>query len=190
MNRKAEIHGLFAVIIIFVAALGCSNADETAKANKLMDDANDVVEEANKAWQDGLAKIFGMEAMLPNIKNQNDLNAARAVANECISILTKAKQSYSDASDKLGQASKMSTNDKFKEYLDLKSQEMKKRSDAMDAAIGEPQALIQTESVSEYTFKVKAVTDNFKSLQQAADDLAKKADKIQEENRDAIKSQL
>ena len=189
MTKRTERNSILPVLFILIAALACSN-DETAKANKLVDDANDVVKDANKASQDGLAKIYGMEAMLPKIKNQNDLSAARGVANECISILTKAKQSYSDASDKLGQASKMSINQKFKEYLDLKSQEMKKRSDAMDAAIGEPQALIQTESVSEYTFKVKSITDNFKNLQQAADDVAKKADKIQEENKDAIKGKI
>jgi hypothetical protein len=67
---------------------------------------------------------------------------------------------------------------------------MSKRSEAMDTAIREPQALIQTDSVSEYTFKVKSITDNFKGLQQAADDLAKKADKLQEENKDAIKGKV
>ena len=189
MNNRTNLGAVISLILIFLVALGCSN-DETAKANKLVDDANDVVKDANKASQDGLAKIYGMESMLPKIKSQNDLNAARSVASECITILTKAKQSYSDAADKLEQASKMSINEKFKEYIDLKSQEMKKRSESMDAAIGEPQALIQTENVSEYTFKVKAIADNFKSLQQAAEDIAKKADKLQEENKDAIKGKI
>jgi hypothetical protein len=169
--------------------MACSS-DETQKANKLVDDANDTVKIANKNSEDGLAKIYSMEAMLPRIKNQNDLNAARSVANECISILNKAKDGYTEAANKLGDASKMSINDKFKEYLGLRSQEMSKRSEAMDTAIREPQALIQTDSVSEYTFKVKSITDNFKGLQQAADDLAKKADKLQEENKDAIKGKV
>jgi hypothetical protein len=186
MNKKTQINALVLVIVIFTVALACSN-DETQKANNLVDDANVSITDANKNSDDGLAKIYSMEAMLPRIKSQNDLNSARSVANDCISVLTKAKDKYTEATSKLQEAGKMSINEKLKEYLDLKAQEMKKRSEAMETAIREPQALIDSNNVSEYTFKVKSITESFKNLRQEADDLAKKADKLQEENKDVIK---
>jgi len=186
MTQRTKLNVLFPILLVLAVALACSS-DDTAKANKLVDDANESVKDANNNSESGLAKVYSMENMLPNIHNQNDLGAARSVANECISILNKAKDKYADASSKLEEASKMSLNDKFKEYLDLKSQEMAKRSEAMEAAVREPQALIDSNSVSEYTFKVKSITENFKSLKQAADDLAAKAAKLQAENKDAIK---
>ena len=162
MIRKHKLTPLVLVIVIFTVALACSN-DETQKANSLVDAANESVKDANKNTEDGLAKIYSMEAMLPRIKSQNDLNAARTVANDCISILTKAKDKYTEAASKLEEADKMSINEKLKEYLDLKAQEMKKRSEAMETAVREPQALIDSNSVSEYTFKVKSITDSFKN---------------------------
>jgi hypothetical protein len=186
MVKKKRFDVFIPLLLIFTVALACSN-DETQKANSLVDAANESVKDANKNTEDGLAKIYSMEAMLPRIKSPNDLNAARTVANDCIAILNKAKDKYTDAASKLEEADKMSINEKLKEYLDLKAQEMKKRSEAMETAIREPQALIDSNSVSEYTFKVKSITDSFKNLRQEADDLAKKADKLQEENKDVIK---
>jgi hypothetical protein len=190
MIKKTKFNALVSLLFLFIVGVACSGTDDTAKANKLVDDANESVKDANNNSESGLAKIYSMENMLPNIRNQNDLGTVRSVANECIPILNKAKDKYTDASGKLEEASKMSLNDKFKEYLDLKSQEMAKRSEAMEAAVREPQALIDSNNVSEYTFKVKSITENFKSLKQAADDLAKKAAKLQEENKDAIKGSM
>jgi hypothetical protein len=187
---KTKLNAILSLVLIFAVALGCSSTDETQKANKLVADGNESFNEAKKNAEDGFAKVYKMEAMLPRIKSQADLLAARSVANESISILNKAKDKYIEASNKFAEADKLSIHEKFKEYLDLKSQEMKKRSDAMDAIMGEPQALIQTESVSEYQFKVRSIADNFKNLLQSADELAKKADKIQEENKDAIKGKI
>ena len=186
MVKKTSLDMFIPLLLIFTVALACSN-DQTQKANSLVDDANVSITDANKNSDDGLAKVYSMEAMLPRIKSQNDLNLARSVANDCIPILTKAKDKYTEAASKLEDAGKMSINEKLKEYLDLRAQEMKKRSEAMEAAVREPQALIDSNSVSEYTFKVKSITESFKNLRQAAEDLAKKADKVQEENKDVIK---
>jgi hypothetical protein len=186
MTKNVKLNALFSMLLIFIVGLACSS-DDTAKANKLVDAANETIKDANKNAEDGLAKVYGVETMIPKIKSQNDLTSVRSVATECISILNKAKDKFKEADSQLEEAGKMSINEKFKEYIDLKAQEMKKRSEAMETAVREPQALIDTNSVSEYAFKAKSITESFKSLRQEADDLAKKADKLQEENKDAIK---
>jgi len=184
---KTKLNAIISLIVIFAVALACSSADETQKANQLVADGNKSLSEARTNAENGIAKVYGMEAMLPRIKTQTDLDTARKVANDCISILNKAKDKYIEASAKFDEADKLSIHEKFKEYIELKAQEMKKRSEAVETAIREPQALIDSNNVSEYSFKVKSITESFKNLQQEADDLSKKADKIQEENKDVIK---
>jgi hypothetical protein len=187
MGKKSQTNALESLLLILIVALACSSTDDTQKANQIVDDANQVIADANKASEDGLAKVYSMETMLPKIKTQSDLGIARSVARDGISVLAKAKDKYDEAANKIADAGKLSINEKFKEYLDLKSQEMKTRSTAIETASREPQALIDSQTVSEFSFKAKSITDNFNNLKQQADDLAKKAAKLQEENKDVIK---
>src|SRR5262249_15643662 len=157
MFSKMKTQTLFVVALLVVAfSFGCS-FEETAKANKLIDVANTSVKDANDKIDKGTDKLVGMEKAVSQMEDENDLEKTRTMAKDIISDLEKARDGYKDAGNKFDEASKLKVKDKFKEYLDLKAKEMKKRSDLADAMIGEPKALIESSNHDEYQKKVQAV---------------------------------
>lgn len=182
-----KINLLVSFLILVAFALACSSSDETEKANKSVDEANVAITDANKNAADGMKKIQEMEAMIPNIKNEEDLKSGRDIAKESISLYEKARDQYKEASNKFGEAGKFKINDKFKEYLDAKSLEMKKRSELMEAIIEEPKALIDSESRKVYQEKVTKILEKSKALKKEVDELETKANKIHEDNKDIFK---
>jgi hypothetical protein len=62
MDDKTKHNALISLLLIIFIALACSSY-EIAKANKLVDDANEILKDADKRSQDGLAKFTGMEAI-------------------------------------------------------------------------------------------------------------------------------
>jgi hypothetical protein len=104
-----------------------------------------------------------------------------------IADLEKARDGYTDAGTKFLEASKLKLQDKFKEYLDAKGQEMKKRGEMADALIGEPRALIDSTNPHDFQTKATESIKKVQSLKKEADDLEAKADKIYKENQSMFK---
>ena len=122
--------------------------------------------------------------MLVNVVgSQTQVNEAKAI----IANLEKARDGYTDAGNKFLEASKLKLQDKFKEYLDAKGQEMKKRGEMTGALIAEPQALIDSNNHTDYEKKASDATAKFQGLKKEADDLESKANKIYEENKSLFK---
>lgn len=162
---------------------------EIDKANKLVDEANTSINQANDGMNGSTAQLVEMEKAVQRIRSENALENQRSVAKGIIATLEKTRDQYKNAGDKFDSASKLNLPEKFKEYLEYKAKEMKKRGEVADAMIGEPQALIDSEDLDEYQKKVDGVVANCKSLKQEADDLEAKADKIYEENKSLFKPQ-
>ena len=114
--------------------------------------------------------------------------SVNATDEPCIADLEKARDGYKEAGSKFEEASKLDVKDKFKEYLSVKSKEMNKRSELTSALMDEPKALIDSKGPDEYKKKVNQVVAKVTTLKKDAEELAGKADKIFEENKDLFKA--
>ncbi len=179
---------LIVAAVLFAAVMTGCTVYQTDKANKLVDEANVAIEDANSNLEKGNAKLVEMEKGVPEIGDADDLEKLRAVAKEIIPMLEKARDRYKEGGSKFEEAGKLNLQDKFKEYLDFKGKEMKKRGEIADAMIGEPRSLINTSKREDFDKEVEAVVAKFKSLKSEADDLAAKADKIYEENKQIFRA--
>jgi hypothetical protein len=182
MNNQRHSNALMALLFLVAAVLACSSGDETAQANKLVDEGNTAVQEAKK---------FVTEA---EEKKQKMLNTpvalladARVTAQETIASYEKAKQKCKEASKKYEEASKLKIKDKFKEYLTVKVKEYDKRAELVETAKGTPQALIDSKTRSAFIGMAKANNERVARLSKEADDLAAQADKLQKDNPDMFK---
>ena len=176
------------IMIVMAGLLSACNLYETDKANKLVDEANTSIKDANDKIEKGNDKLVEIEKAVPGIESEEDLEKARTVAKDAIPLLEKARDQYKAASGKFEEASKLKLQDKFKEYLDLKAKEMKKRSEIADLLLGEPQALINSKSPEDYQKTVNELVAKLKGSRTDAEDLATKADKITAENKEIFKT--
>jgi hypothetical protein len=179
---------LLTMMMVLAGLLSACNMYETDKANKLVDEANVAITDANDKIEKGNGKLVELEKAVPDIEGEEDLEKARGIAKEAVPMLEKARDQYKAASGKFEDASKLKLQDKFKEYLDLKAKEMKKRSDIADQMLGEPQALIKSDSKQEYQKLVDELVAKLKVLRTEAEDLAVKAEKITADNKEIFKT--
>src|ERR1051326_7841714 len=126
---------LFCMLALALGFAAACNFYETGKANKLVDAANAAIKDANDQSQKGTSQLEAMQSSVPQIEDEQGLEKARATAKEIITSLEKARDGYTEAGNKFLEASKLKLQDKFKEYLDFKGKEMKKRGERTAALI-------------------------------------------------------
>jgi hypothetical protein len=176
--------GIILLLVAFAAA--CM---ETGKANKLIDAGNAAIAEANKLLEDANAK--GEKAGRLFKEEQSDAEKAEmeSTAKAAIDSYEKSAAKYREAAAKFDEASKLKIQDKLKEYLTLKSQSITKNAELSDAAISDCKTVI---AGGDPTVVMKQVSDNqerLSKLGKEAADLAAKADKIQQDNKDIFKKE-
>ena len=184
---KARKLGLLTLLALALVGATACKIYETDKANKLVDAANASIKDANDKTQSGASKLVEMEAAVPKIEDEDGLTKWRTEAKTIIADLEKARDGYTEAGNKFLEASKLKLQDKFKEYLDAKGQEMKKRGEMTGALIAEPQALIDSNTREDFKAKADEVEKKYQDLKKQADDLEAKANKIYEENKALFK---
>jgi hypothetical protein len=184
---KARQHGLMLMLALALVAAAACKFYETDKANKLVDAANVSIKDANDKSQSGNSKLDQLDDAVPKIEDEDGLTKWRAEAKAIIADLEKARDGYTDAGNKFLEASKLKLQDKFKDYLDAKGQEMKKRGEMSSTLIGVPQALVDSNNREEYQQKSREALTKFQNLKKEADDLEAKANKIMEENKAIFK---
>ena len=185
MNFKTNqniFNGLLAGLLLFGVVLACNFGDDTAKANKLVNEGNAAIDEGKKFVADGEAKKNKMLQM-----PVAQLADARALARDVIKAYDQAEQKAKEASGKFEEASKLKVPDKFKEYLSLKVKEYNKRAELMEALKGTPQALIDSENRASFVNHANESNQKAEGLAKEADDLEAQADKLQKDNPDSIK---
>ena len=186
MNMKLNKNissALFTVLLLVAVVLACNKtANETDKANKLVDEGNAVVQDGKKFLTDAEEKKATMLRT-----NVSQLAEARTLANESIRAYDQAEEKCKDAAAKYGEASKLKINDKFKEYLALKVKEYNKRAELVETLKSTPQALIDSQSRSSFISRANAATEKAERLGKEADDLSAQAEKIQKDNPDSFK---
>jgi hypothetical protein len=181
--NKSIFSGLFAGLLLVAVVSACGVlADQTDKANKLVNEGNNAIEEGKKYLKDAEDKKDQMLHM-----NVSHLGEARTTANEAIRAYDQAEEKCKDAAAKFEEAGKLKINDKFKDYLALKVKEYNKRAELVEALKSTPQALIDSQSRSSFISRANAATQKAERLGKEADDLSAQAEKIQKDSPDSFK---
>ena len=178
-----NLTAVLAVLMLIFAGLACSG-DETEKANALVDEANKFITEGNKNVTDAGTKGQEFDKMVNDAeetKEEQDKITAFG-KNELTPLYDKMKDNYQKAGEKFDAASKLKVNDKFKEYLETKSAEFKKRAEYAESLKAIPKALTDSKSKDDYNESVKKVVENSQKILKEANDLDAKATKIQTDN--------
>ena len=182
INNQGHSSAVMALLLLIAAVLACCTSDETAKANKLVEEGNAAVQEAKGFVTDAEEK---KQKMLTTKVAQ--LAEARTTAKEVIAAYDKAEDKCKEASKKYDEASKLKIKDKFKEYLGLKVKEYDKRAELVETAKGTPQALLDSENRASFLSRANSTNGKVELLSKEADDIGAQADKLQKDNADIFK---
>jgi hypothetical protein len=185
MKMNPSHWSMFMALSLLVAAvLACSGSigNETEKANKLVNEGNEAVQEANKFVTDAEEKKGQMLRT-----KVSEIAEARTLAKEAIAAYDKAEDKCKEAAKKYEEASKLRINDKFKEYLTLKVKEYNKRAEVVETAKGTPQALIDSENQKSFLTRANANNEKVDALGKEAEELASQSEKLQKDNPDIFK---
>ena len=188
MHPRTKRNALLAFLALAAFVLACSAlGDETSKANKLVDEGNTLIEDGDNLGKKADSKSDELFEDIGNFPtNRDDL---RKPAQELSDIIDQGAAKYRDAAKKFDEASKLKIDDKFKEYLSLKSQALNKHAEHIETLKGIPQAVMDT-SVKDKTAlsaRFTGVKDKYDKLGKEMSDLEAKAEKIREENKDKFK---
>ena len=127
-------------LVVLLAAISLSAAcDQADEANKFVDEANALIDKAKT----NNAKISSLTSEVLGEKFAKAEDTAAFVADnkakfdELISLDEQNEKSMNEASAKFEQVSKVKVDEKFKEYVGVKAQELKKRAEIYkgDAAL-------------------------------------------------------
>ena len=164
-NRiSQQLNTLLALALLVAAVLACSGGknSEVDKANKLVEEGNAYVQDAKKFVTEAEEK---KSQMLKT--NVSQLAQARVLAAESVAAYDRAKEKCNLAAQKYDEASRLKINEKFRDYLILKSKEYNKRAEVVDTAKDTPQAVI--ESTNRSSFVIRANANNQKVAQLVKD---------------------
>jgi uncharacterized protein YoxC len=188
MYPRTKRNALLAFMLMAAFVLACSSlGNETEKANQLVDEGNKLVEEGNKLGEDAQAKFKEISDNIADFpENREDL---RQPSEELTEIIDKGSTKFRDASKKFDEASKLKLDDKFKEYLTLKSQEFNKHAEHIEALKGIPQAILDP-AIKDSTAlnkKLTSVNTGVEKIGKEWKGLEAKANKVREDNKDKFK---
>lgn len=178
MNPRIKQYTMLALVSFALSfALACSFGDETDKANKLIEEGNAAITEGDKIFNEANNKFTALDL-------SEDKDKVKASAQEITEGFDKAAGKAREASKKFDEASKLKVDDKFKEYLALKSKEFAKKAEQVEAAKDLPKALMDSSDAGAMNTKVKEINDRIEKLDKEWKDLSAQADKIKEDNKD------
>ena len=185
MNPQKKFYTLFALLILSVLAVSCG---ETRKANKLIEEGNGAVREAEKFATDADAKMTEISGSLSDFPQNRD--QLKPSAQTAIDNLDKGIAKLREAASKFDEGSKTNLDAPLKEYLSLKSQEFSKHAEHLEAVKGLPNAVLDPsiEDGDALRAKFAQIKERIDTLEKEWTDLSTKADKIQQENKDKFKS--
>ena len=184
MNPRKRRYALLALLILFIFAVSCA----TRQANKLIEEGNAAVEEGKKLYEQASAKESEMAQSLEGFPENRD--QLKSKARELIDLLDKGIAKLQVGAAKFDEASKTNIDAKLKEYLSLKSQEFAKHAEHLEVEKEIPQAVMDTSITDMEGLKAKSTSaqERLEKLQQEWIDLASKAEKIKQENKDKFES--
>ena len=186
MNRLRKFS--LPTVIFVLAAFAAACAGEQQKANKLVEEGNASVTEAERLSAQGDAKINEFVPKLETFPEGRD--EMKATAQEVIGILDKGSAKLREAEKKFDEASKLDVPAAYKEYLTVKSQEYGKHAEHLEVLKDIPNAFTDPSVKDGDALRARFVTikERVEKLEKEWTDLAARADKIYQENKDKFKS--
>lgn len=184
MNPRKKLYALFSLLLLVVFAAGC----ETSKANKFIDEGNAAVKESEQLAVEADTKINELAAALPNFPENRD--QLKGTSQEIIDRLDKSIAKLKEAATKFDEGSKTNIDAPLKEYLSLKSQEFTKHAEHLEALKGIPNSVMDTTISDQPALESKfgQIKERVEKLEKEWTDLAARAKKIQDDNKDKFKS--
>jgi DNA repair exonuclease SbcCD ATPase subunit len=181
MNPRTKLSALTALLLAACLLVSCS---EMSKAKKLVEDGNDAVKESEQYAVEADAKLKELDRRREEFPgNREQLSA---VSQEAIELLDKAAGRLREAALNYEAASRAKIDDKLREYLSLKSQEFTKHVEHLEAAREIPKSVMDT-SVTDFSLlneRRYEIDQSIEKLKKEWEDLAVRAKKIQEENKE------
>lgn len=183
-----NLTGILAIIVLILVGLACSDGLETDKANKIIDEANKLITTANENVDKAKNKYEEYIKKVDAIKDNGDgLEETRNFGKELFPLYDAMSENFKKASEKFDEASKLKVNPKYKEYLETKAQELKKRSDYALELKKIPQALIDSKKKKDYEENRDKLVESANKMIKEAKELDEKAEKIRKDNPEIIK---
>lgn len=159
-----------------------ATTDQTADANKLQAEADQLAAKVDDAYNQATQKEDA-------IKAEKKDKARKQLNDEESALYDQAIANAKAAADKYDQASKMKIDEKYKQYLDLRAQLMRKEGAHLAALKEMPSARNDTslkgKAAKDKQTDIKTRSDK---LKKEVDDLKAQADKMQKENGDKFKA--
>lgn len=181
MNPLKKLSALLALLGLACFLISCG---EMNRAKRLVEDGNNAVKESEKYAVEADAKLKELDRRREEFPgNREELGV---VCKETIDLLDKAAGKLREAALNYETASQAKIDDKLKEYLSLKSQEFNKHVQHLEAAREIPKSIMDS-TVTDFSLLNERrieIDDQIEKLKKEWIDLAARAKKIREENKE------
>ena len=181
MSPTKKPHLLLAILISSCFILSCG---EMNRANRLIEDSNNAVKESEKYAVEAEAKLNELDRRREEFPGRRE--ELSVVAQEAIELLDKAAGKLREAASNYETASQAKIDDKLKEYLSLKAQEFNKHVEHLEAAREIPKSVMDS-AVTDFSLlneRRYEINQRIEKLKKEWEDLATRAKKIREENKE------
>jgi hypothetical protein len=181
----------FCILLSLALVAGCKIGDDTADANKIIEDAKAGILAGNKLSEEAYTKFrsFMNPETIENFPSNRE--QIRPAAQESADLYAKSAATFRDqVVNKLEAASKLKINEKFKEYITLKAEAFRKLAESKEVAKElsltplAPSLTTQDALIA----KAKEVDARLNALVQQYEETEQRANKVQQANPDIIKS--
>ena len=191
MKQINKLNAIFIVLVALAIGLACSggSTSQVDDANKIVDQANKKLDEAKELYSKTEARNTSLFSV--NVQTLQQLQYYKSrMGNEAKSIVgdyEKVSGMLKDISKQYDDVSRMNVGDKYKDYAKLKSDEFAKRSEAIDVRKGNAQAFMEIDDPRTMTSKFDDNNSKSDRLFKDAEDMATKAKKMEDDNKDIFK---
>lgn len=173
----------------FTLVLGCSGGTQQAEANKIVDQANKKLEETKVFYSKTESRNTALFSV--NVQTIPQLRFYKAKmeseAKSIVSDYEKVSENLKDIAKQYDEISRLNVDEKYKEYAKLKSDEFAKRAEAVAVRKGNAQAFAEIDDPRILMSKFEENNSKSDRLFKDAEEIATKAKKIEEDNKDVFK---
>ena len=193
-DKNGRSGAALALVLLASLALACGalknlGGNSLAEANKLVQEANDELKTIDKIVEDSETKVDALD----KADKEGKATEVKRLLDDLMKAIDDGLKHGEVAAEKLDKASKMNVDDKYKDYLSLKSQSLRKQIEAFKERKEAARIMRDNYDNADKTAMQNAKDDfkkknaNYKKLLGEAKDLSRKADDVARQNPDKIK---
>lgn len=188
MLKNHKVNGLLIILTIsFVMA--CGLGDQTDEANKIVGEANKMIMEDNQ--QTVAANLLFQQllgASLSTVDNVESYKKANKTKFDDLTVkFSEMEKNEAVIVDKFRQASQLKLNEKYKQYLELKTQEFTKQAEATKLVNPLIKSFLETNDVDKINAQLDDYNAKHETIRKEAEAIQAQADQIAKDNPTLIK---